>query len=152
METTLTKLRERLLQDRSGFTLLELLVVMVILVLLASIVTVVVIKRVEEAKHAKAVADIESLTGGLDTFYLHCGRYPTTEEGLNALRTKPNSDDLGNWSGPYIKKAVPMDPWGKAYVYHCPGDHNPDSYDLYSLGRDGREGGDGTDADIVNWD
>lgn len=145
-------IREKLLRDRSGFTLMELLVVMVILVLLASVVTLVVIKRVEEAKHAKAVADVESLTGGLDQFYLHCGRYPTAQEGLNALRAKPNSDDLTNWSGPYIKRAVPMDPWGKAYIYHCPGEHNAYSYDLYSLGRDGRDGGDGPDSDIVNWD
>ena len=148
----LTELRKKIASNRSGFTLLELLVVMVILVLLASVVTVVVIKRVEEAKHAKAVTDISTLESGLDQFYLHCGRYPTTEEGLNALRVKPQSDDLGNWSGPYIKRAVPADPWGKAYIYQCPGEHNTDSYDLYSYGRDGKQGGDGPDEDIVNWD
>lgn len=145
-------MRRRLLADRSGFTLLELLVVMVILVLLASVVTVVVIKRVEEAKHAKAVTDISTLEGGLDQFYLHCGRYPTAEEGLNSLRVKPQSDDLKNWAGPYIKRAVPADPWGNTYLYRCPGEHNPDSYDLDSYGRDGKQGGDGPDADIVNWD
>ena len=137
---------------RSGFTLLELLVVMVILVLLASMVTMVVVKRVEEAKHAKAVADVETLGNAIDQFYLHCGRHPTTEEGLDALRNKPQSDDLQNWSGPYIKKAVPLDPWGRKYVYVYPGTHNPDSYDLYSLGKDGAEGGDGPNADINNWD
>lgn len=148
----MTQMRSKILGSKSGFTLLELLVVMVILVLLASVVTVVVIKRVEEAKHAKAVADIESLSAALDQFYLHCGRHPTTEEGLDALRTKPQSDDMSSWSGPYIKRAVPVDPWGKPYVYLCPGDKNPESYDLYSLGRDGKEGGEGSDKDITNWD
>src|SRR3989337_2835300 len=121
---------------RAGFTLLELLVVMVILVMLASVVTVVVVKRVEEAKHAKAVADIESIGNAIDQFYLHNGRYPMTDEGLNALRVKPQSDDLRNWDGPYVKKAVPADPWGRDYAYQSPGENNPDSYDLYSLGRD----------------
>jgi general secretion pathway protein G len=145
-------IHKKMVSDRSGFTLLELLVVMVILVLLASVVTTVVMKRVEEAKHAKAVADIEALSSALDQFYLHCGRYPTNDEGLNALRIKPQADDLANWSGPYVKLAVAPDPWGRPYIYNCPGEHNPDSYDLSSLGRDGKEGGDGPDADIVNWD
>lgn len=137
---------------RSGFTLLELMVVMVILVLLASVVSMVVMKRVEEAKHAKAVTDIASISGALDQFCLHCGRYPTTEEGLQALKVKPQSADLPNWAGPYIKRAVPPDPWTRPYIYRSPGEHDPESYDLYSLGRDGKEGGEGPDADIVNWD
>ncbi|MHB0998427.1 MAG: type II secretion system major pseudopilin GspG [Armatimonadota bacterium] len=145
-------IQKKILQSRAGFTLLELLVVMVILVLLASVVSVVVVKRVEEAKHAKAVADIESLGNAVDQFYLHCGRHPVTDESLDALRTKPQSDELQNWSGPYITKPVPLDPWGRKYVYNCPGDHNTDSYDIYSLGRDGSEGGDGPDADISNWE
>lgn len=144
-------LRETL-RRRHGFTLLELLVVMVILVMLASVVTVVVVKRVEEARHAKSVADIESLGNALDQFYLHTGRYPASEEGLHALRNKPQGADLPNWDGPYIKKAVPADAWGRDYVYVCPGERNPDSYDLYSLGSDGRQGGTGSDADITNWD
>lgn len=148
----MSQLRSKVYNGKAGFTLLELLVVMVILVLLASVVTVVVIKRVEEAKHAKAVTDIQSLEGALDQFYLHCGRHPSTDEGLDALRVKPQSDDVNNWSGPYIKRAVPSDPWGRPYNYVSPGDQNSDSYDLYSLGRDGKEGGDGPDADITNWD
>lgn len=145
-------IHERAFKSRSGFTLMELLVVMVILILLASVVTLVVTRRVEEAKHAKAVADIDTLSNALDQFYLHCGRHPSNEEGLSALREKPQSDDLSNWSGPYVKRAIPNDPWGKPYVYRCPGDHNPDSYDLYTLGRDGQEGGTGADADVTNWD
>jgi len=146
--TTLNKT----IRCRKGFTLLELLVVLVILVLLAGVVTVVVVGRVEEAKHARAVSDIASINNALDQFYLHCGRYPTTEEGLKALREKPDSDDLKNWNGPYVKKAIPTDPWGRDYQYACPGTHSPTSYDLFSLGRDGKEGGSGSDEDITNWD
>ena len=140
------------MRRRRGFTLLELLVVMVILVLLASVGAVIVIRRVEEARHAKAVADIEGISNALDQFYLRCGRYPTTDEGLAALRTRPSGDDLHNWDGPYIKKAAPADPWNREYVYICPGEHNSDGYDLYSLGKDGREGGTGSDRDITSWD
>ena len=140
------------LYPRRGFTLLELMVVLFILATLAGVVTVVVVKRVEQAKHVKAVADIESFKNALATFYLHNGRYPYTEEGLNALRVKPQSEELPNWDGPYIEKAVSPDPWKQDYHYLTPGDHNPDSFDLYSLGKDGLEGGTGSDADIVNWD
>ena len=127
-------IKKRILGSKSGFTLIELLVVMVILVLLASAVTLIVVKRVEEAKHAKAVTDIESIGNAMDQFYLHCGRYPSSDEGLGALRAKPQNDDLANWSGPYIKREVPHDPWGRAYNFISPGDRNP------------------VDADIINWD
>ena len=134
---------------RRGFTLLELLVVMFILVLLAGVVTVYVTKRVEEAKHAKAVADVAALGTALDMFYLHNGAYPRQ---LEDLRTRPSGQDLPNWNGPYIRKPVPNDPWGRAYNYAVPGEYNPDSYDLFSLGRDGREGGTKSDADVSNWE
>lgn len=140
------------LKSTRGFTLLELVVVMVILVMLAGVVTLAVSKRVEDAKHAKAVTDIETLDNALEQFYLHNGRYPTTEEGLDALRTKPQTEDLPNWDGPYVKKPIPADPWGRDYYYICPGDHNSESFDLYSLGRDGKEGGTRSDADITNWE
>ncbi len=132
-----------------GLTLIELLVVMLILAMLASVVTVVVIKRTEEAKHAKAMADIESLGSAIDQYRLQNGSYPPT---LEALRTKPSGEDLPRWDGPYIKKPVPNDPWEQAYSYVTPGEHNSDSYDLSSLGRDGKEGGSGVDADITNWE
>lgn len=134
--------------QRRGFTLLELLVVMFILVLLAGVVTALVTKRVEEAKHAKAVADIGTLEDAIDQYHLHNGEYPPT---LDALRVKPSGEDLPNWNGPYIKKDVPNDPWNRPYIYADPGEHNADSYDLSSLGRDGKEGGSGTDADVSNW-
>jgi len=133
---------------RRGFTLLELLVVMFILVLLAGVVTVVVTKRMEEAKHAKAVADIATLKSAIDMYYLHNKSYPPT---LEALRTKP-SEDLPKWDGPYIEKPVPDDPWGQPYNYNPQGEHNTDSFDLYTLGRDGKEGGEKSDADVNNWE
>lgn len=131
-----------------GFTLLELMVVMFILVLLAGVVTVMVTNRIDDANHAKAVADIESIGNAIDTYHLQNGVFPTT---LNDLYTQPTGVDLPNWNGPYVKKPVPNDPWNRPYIYVVPGDHNPTSYDLYSLGKDGKEGGTGVDADIVNW-
>jgi len=138
-----------IMRRRRGFTLLELLVVMFILVLLAGVVTMVVTKRVEDARHAKAKVDIDTLESAIDIYHLKNKAYPTI---LEALRTKPSGEDLPDWDGPYIKKPVPDDPWGRPYLYVVPGEHNTDSYDLYTLGRDGKEGGDGSDADINNWE
>jgi general secretion pathway protein G len=140
------------LGHKKGFTLIELLVVMVILVMLAGVVTALVTKRVEEARHAKAVYDIEELRNALDQYFLPNGKYPSSDEGLDALREKPQGDDLPNWNGPYTKKPVPNDPWGRPYIYVSPGEHDSDAYDLYSLGRDGKEGGSGSDADITSWE
>ncbi len=131
-----------------GFTLLELLVVMFILVTLAGVVTVLVIQRVEQAKHARAVSDIEALGSAIEQYRLDNSAFPTL---LDDLRTKPTGDGTPKWNGPYIKKPVPDDPWGRPYEYHVPGDHNAESYDLYSLGKDGKEGGTGSDEDVTNW-
>lgn len=137
-----------------ALTLIELMVVMAILVMLASVITTQVVKRVEDAKVAVAHADIEAMETALDLYHVHNGTYPSTEQGLQALVEKPAGEpEAKNWDGPYLKKGVvPNDPWDRPYVYKCPGDHNPDSFDLYSLGRDGVEGGEGKDADIVNWE
>jgi len=134
---------------RRGFTLLELLVVMFILVLLAGTVTALVMKRTEDAKHARAKADIASFETAIDLYKLDNQTYPPS---LDALRVKPSGEETPNWNGPYVKKAIPADPWGRAYLYQTPGEHNPDAYDLFSLGKDGQEGGDGNDADILNWE
>jgi len=134
---------------RRGFTLLELLVVMFILVLLASAVTVYATKRVEEAKTTRAKLDVEQLGTAIDIFYLQNGGYAAQ---LDDLRTKPSGQDLPNWNGPYIQKPVPNDPWNRPYVYVVPGQHNTDSFDLYTLGKDGKEGGSGSDQDINNWE
>jgi general secretion pathway protein G len=135
---------------RSGFTLIEVLVVMIILAILAAIVVPRVVGREEDARRARAVSDVESIGTALDMYKADNGEYPTSEEGLQALRTQPAS--AKNWNGPYLKKALTPDPWGNAYVYVAPGEHNPDSYDLSSYGADGQPGGDGKNADITNWD
>ena len=130
-----------------GFTLIELMVVLFILGLLAALVAPRLIGRVGKAKQQTAAAQIQMLSTALDLFYLDVGRYPTTDEGLAALYKK--SDTLPGWSGPYLDKGIPKDPWGNDYVYKHPGEHG--TYDLYSRGGDGVEGGDGDNQDITNW-
>ena len=136
-------------RQRSGFTLLELVVVIIVLGLLAGIVAPQVINRLSEAKTTTARTQIELLSVALDGYRLDNGSYPTTEQGLAALREKPTRAPLpANWRGPYLRKAVPLDPWGRAYLYRAPGEKNPGAFDLESLGRDGKAGGEGEDADV----
>lgn len=145
--------RSKIQNFSNGFTLIELMVVIVIIGLLAAMIVPRFVGRTEEAKRVAAKADIEATLGvALDAFEIDNGRYPTTAEGLEALRVNPTSPPLPNWKGPYLKKKIPNDPWGNPYHYVSPGIHNPDSYDLYSYGRDGREGGSNYDADITNWE
>ena len=129
-----------------GFTLIELLLVLVILAVLAAVVVPKFTKRTEQAKLTAAATEISYIELALDTFEVDCGRYPTTEEGLKALVEQPSNAD--GWHDSYIKRGVPRDPWGNAYVYRCPGQHNPSGYDLYSFGPDGQDGG---GDDIDNW-
>ena len=131
-----------------GFTLLELLVVMVIIGLLAGFVAPRYFAQVGKSQVKVAKAQIDALDKALDAFRLDVGRYPTTEEGLQALQEAPGNE--ANWAGPYLKKGVPMDPWGRPYQYANPGTHGND-FDLMSFGKDGRAGGTGEDADITNW-
>lgn len=130
-----------------GFTLIELMIVLFILGLLAALVAPRLMGRVGKAKQKTAQAQIHLLATALDLFHLDVGRYPTGEEGLKALREKP--ENLPSWGGPYLDKSVPNDPWGRPYLYKFPGDHGP--YDLYSLGADGAEGGEGENQEITNW-
>ena len=130
-----------------GFTLIELLVVMVIIALLAALVGPRLFPKLGKGKQSAALAQIELIGQGLDHFRLDVGRYPTTQEGLNALATNPG---IEKWEGPYLKKALPNDPWGKPYRYQCPGSHG--DYDLYSYVRDDAPGGDGDDKDISSWE
>lgn len=135
------------LRRTRGFTLLELLVVMVIIGLLASYVGPKYFAQIGKSEIKATKAQIDALAKAADQFRLDVGRYPTTEEGLAILVTRPTS--LPKWEGPYLAKNVPMDPWGNPYVYKAPGDHG--DYDLISYGKDGRPGGDGENADITNW-
>ncbi|AOJ09949.1 type II secretion system protein GspG [Burkholderia mayonis] len=131
----------------SGFTLLELLVVMVIIGLLAGLVAPRYFEQVGKSNTKIARAQIVSLGQALDQYRLDVGSYPTTEEGLQALVAKPS--DATRWSGPYLQKAVPVDPWDRPYQYRSPGEHG--DYDLYSLGKDGRGGGVGENTTVSSW-
>lgn len=128
-----------------GFTLLELLVVIVIIGLLAGYVAPRYFSQVGRSEVQVARAQIDALEKALDQYRLDMRRYPSAEEGLDALMTRPVSAAT-EWRGPYLKKAVPPDPWGRPYVYRTPGQKS--EFDLFSLGRDGKPGGDGDDADI----
>lgn len=134
-------------EKHRGFTLLELLVVMVIIGLLAGYVAPRYFAQVGKSEVKIAKAQIDALEKALDQYRLDTHRYPSAEQGLEALVTKPLGE--ANWNGPYLKKAVPPDPWGKPYVYRIPGQKS--EFDLLSYGRDGRPGGTGEDADITNW-
>ncbi len=130
-----------------GFTLLELLVVMVIIGLLAAYVGPKYFSQVGKSEVKMAQAQIDSLEKALHQYRLDVGGYPTTEQGLNALVTRPGNEL--KWQGPYLGKAPPPDPWGKPYQYMYPGERA--EFDLFSLGKDGQPGGTGDAADIANW-
>jgi general secretion pathway protein G len=130
-----------------GFTLLELLVVMVILGLLAGYVAPKYFAQVGKSETKAARAQIEALEKSFDMYRLDTGHYPSTEQGLQALVVRPPNEP--KWNGPYLKKAVPMDPWGRPYIYKFPSEHGID-YDIVSLGKDGRPGGEADNADVSN--
>lgn len=130
-----------------GFTLLELLVVIAIIGLLAAYVGPRYFAQLGKSETTTAKAQIDALTKALDTYRLDTGRYPTTEQGLNALVTAPGG--IAKWNGPYLSKAVPPDPWGRVYLYRAPGTSGRD-YDVLSYGKDGVPGGSGEDADLSN--
>lgn len=130
-----------------GFTLLELMVVIVIIGLLAAYVAPRYFTQVGKSEVKLARMQIDGLEKALDQYRADTGHYPSTEQGLVALVTRPDTE--AKWAGPYLKRSLPMDPWGNAYIYRQPGEHG--DLDLSSFGRDGRPGGAGEDADITNW-
>lgn len=136
----------------TGFTLIEMMVVLAIIGTLAMLVGPSILRNVGDANVTAARTQIETMAVALDAYRLDTGQYPTTEEGLVALRVQPVLAGAAvGWRGPYLRKTVPLDPWHRPYIYHAPGTYNPDSYDLYTLGRDGLVGGEGENADITSW-
>jgi general secretion pathway protein G len=141
--------RRRLRSLQYGFTLIEIMVVVVILGILAALVAPNVIRRIDDARVAKARQDIRAYETALNLYRMDNFRYPTTEQGLEALVKRPVDPNLRNWKeGGYID-GLKKDPWGNEYNYLSPGSHG--DYDLYTLGADGQPGGEGQDADIGNW-
>jgi general secretion pathway protein G len=139
---------QRRSNPQRGFTLLELLVVLVVLGLLAGIVAPKYFSQLGRSEVKVARAQIEGLSKALDLYRLEVGHYPNSEQGLQALVVAPSGE--ARWTGPYLQKAVPQDPWGHAYIYRQPGE-NGGEYDLLSMGKDGQPGGDGENAEITSW-
>ena len=132
----------------TGFTLTELLIVLVILGLLAALVGPVLYQRINPAKQSVARAQIESFMTALDSYFLDVGSFPTSQQGLGALRTRP--EGVAKWNGPYLKKEIPGDSWGNAFIYRSPGRNG--GYEIVSYGADGKEGGEADNADINSWE
>ena len=135
-------------RSTTGITLIEMLVVVTIIALFAALVAPRMLKQADKARVTAARAQINSFMTALGSFKLDTGTYPTTEQGLQALRLKP--PDVNQWNGPYLPADIPLDPWGHAYTYKYPGDHG-DEPEVVSYGLDGQPGGDGLNADIVSW-
>ena len=134
---------------KRGFTLIEMLVVIVVIAILAGLVGPMVFQNVGDAKVSAAKAQLELFGLALDQYRLDNDYYPSTAQGLDALRNQPSGDPAArNWRGPYLKKPVPLDPWGRPYVYKSPGDSSKTGYDLLTYGRDGKPGGAGEDGDL----
>ncbi len=138
---------------RAGFTLIELLVVIVVIGMLAALVAPNVFQHVGRSKEAAARSQIALLGAALDAYRLDNDDYPSSEQGLEALRREPLSEPRPRaWRGPYLRKEVPLDPWNRPYIYRSPGPATGWGYELVTYGRDGAEGGEGEDGDIASWD
>ncbi len=135
-----------------AFTLLEMMVVIAIIGTLALVVGPSVVGNVGNAKAVAARSQIEILSVALESYRVDMDCFPTTEQGIRALRENPGGvQGMVGWRGPYVRRRIPSDPWGRPYVYRSPGTESPDGFDLFSLGRDGLPGGEGEDADVTSW-
>ena len=141
-------------RTNAGFTLLEIMIVVMIIGLLMTAIATQLLGRAQQAQVDLAATQMEQLAQSLELYRLDNGRYPTTDQGLDALLSEPTSEPMPRrWTpGGYAKRRLLIDPWGERYQYASPGTHNERTFDLYSLGPDGQQGGEGSDADIVNWD
>lgn len=140
-------------KDEAGFTLLEILVVVAIMGVLVALVGPNVFQNLGRSKQVTAKNQIAMFASALENYRLDAGEYPTSEQGLEALVTKPSLPPIPSyWNGPYLLNSLPKDPWNAEYLYKYPGIKNPQGYDLYSLGADGLQGGEGEKADVGNWE
>jgi general secretion pathway protein G len=135
-------------RGQAGITLIEMLVVMTIIALFAALVAPNMLRHSDTGRITAARAQIHNFMTALGAYKLDTGTYPSTEQGLQALRMKPA--DVAQWAGPYLSQEIPKDPWGRDYVYRFPGEHGDDP-DIVSLGADGQPGGEGLNADVLSW-
>ena len=143
----------RTIDQHGGFTLIEILVVITVIAILAGLVAPEVFRNVGDARSTEAKAQMESLSLALDTYRLDNLSYPSTAQGLSALTQAPTGDPApARWRGPYLRRGVPNDPWGRPYIYRSPGTASTLGYDLLTYGRDGVPGGAGEDSDQLSWD
>ena len=141
-------MNQRRRRSERGVTLIEMMVVVIIIGLFAALVGPQLFKNVGKSKRTAAHAQIENFMTALVSYNGDVGAFPTTEMGLQVLRVKP--ENVNNWSGPYLMKDIPQDPWGRPYLYKYPGEHG-DAPEIVSLGADGQPGGEGENADVVSW-
>jgi general secretion pathway protein G len=141
-------MKNRKRNRQSGVTLIEMLVVVTIIALFAAYVGMRLWPQADRARVTATKAQIGSFMSALDTYKMDVGSFPTTEQGLQILRVRPA--DVPQWGGPYLAKDVPLDPWGRPYIYKYPGENSEDP-EIISLGADGQVGGDGVNGDIVSW-
>lgn len=148
LDNTINDRNRQISRSEAGVTLIELLVVVTIIALFAALVGPRLFKHVGKSRITAAKAQINAFQTALGVYKLDTGVFPSTAQGLDALRNRPGG--VERWDGPYLPQDIPFDPWGHPYVYKFPGEHG-DEPDIISLGADGRPGGEGDDADILSW-